>query len=334
MPTKEPQPLPRAKEQDRHHRCQRGPQPSRWNNPTLHPAQHSSQTHPSQRDHGQRCLQPTMQWGLHHHPAACKCQQKGNSLTPCQGWYQSWRQCVTPLCVLRPIPRSDQSSWPTHWPRPHQYQAHCIQWIPYTPIWCTPRTHHLATKLPWLLPPQGKIILVCCGHPWSCHPGSTLKWKLAVVKMNCAITVRQPSTHPAPVSTSSSPWSSQAHQVHWWLDQGISRSISRHWLIPWWIQNPTPSWCTSCDTCSQKMPHCLMSKGQRAPQQDGMPRCDHLCRQTNGLGILYHLCPEGQWQATSVPGSLWPHRGHLPWSSQDANHGRSCSWVCTLPLLH
>ena len=76
-----------------------------------------------------------------------------------------------------PIPRSDQSSWPTHWPRPHQYQTHHIQWIPYTSIWCTPRTHHLAARLPWCLPPQGKIILVCCRHPWSHHPGSTLKWE-------------------------------------------------------------------------------------------------------------------------------------------------------------
>ena len=83
---------------------------------------------------------------------------------------------VLPLHVFSmPIPRSDQSSWPTHWPRQCQYQAHCIQWIPYTSIWCTLRTHHLATKLPWCSPPQGKIILVCCGHPWSRHPGSTLK---------------------------------------------------------------------------------------------------------------------------------------------------------------
>ena len=42
-------------------------------------------------------------------------------------------------------------------------------------IWCTPRTHHLAARLPWCSPPQGKVILVCCGHPWSHHPGSTLK---------------------------------------------------------------------------------------------------------------------------------------------------------------
>ena len=82
---------------------------------------------------------------------------------------------LPPLCVFTPIPRSDQSSWPTHWPRPCQYQTHCIQQIPYTSIWCTLRTHHLATKSPWLSSPQGKIILVHSGHPWSCHPGSTLK---------------------------------------------------------------------------------------------------------------------------------------------------------------
>ena len=37
------------------------------------------------------------------------------------------------------------------------------------------RTHHLAARLPWLSPPPGKIILVCCRHPWSHHPGSTFK---------------------------------------------------------------------------------------------------------------------------------------------------------------
>ena len=71
--------------------------------------------------------------------------------------------------------------------------------------------------------------------------------KLAVVKMNCAITVRQPSTHPPTIPTTAAtnkpataPWSSQAHQVHWWLDQGIPRSVPRHWLIPQQIQNLTP----------------------------------------------------------------------------------------------
>ena len=217
-----------------------------------------------------------------------------------------------------PIPRSNQSSWPTHWPRPHQHPTRGIQWIPYTSIWCTPRTHHLATKLPWCLPPQGKIILVHCRHPWSCHPWSTLKWETCSCEdelchhhqttQHSSSTCFHYSSHK---QACYSPWSSKAHQVHWWLDQGIPRSVPRHWPIPWWIQNPTPSWCT----CPQEMPHHLTSKGQRAPRQDGMPRCDHLCRQTNGLGILNYLHPESQWQAMPVLGSPWPQRGHLPWSS-------------------
>ena len=60
MPTSEPQHPPRAEQQDRHHRCQWGPQPSKWYSPTLHPTQHNSQTHPSKRDNGWRCPCPTM----------------------------------------------------------------------------------------------------------------------------------------------------------------------------------------------------------------------------------------------------------------------------------
>ena len=48
-------------------------------------------------------------------------------------------------------------------------------WIPYTPIWCTLWAPHLAARPPWFLTPQGKLILVHCRHPWSHHPGSTLK---------------------------------------------------------------------------------------------------------------------------------------------------------------
>ena len=72
-----------AEEQDRCHRHQRGPQPSRWDSPTPHPTQHNNLEHSPRRDHGQRCTCPTMQWGLHHHPAAWNHQQKGNSLTLC-----------------------------------------------------------------------------------------------------------------------------------------------------------------------------------------------------------------------------------------------------------
>ena len=130
------------------------------------------------------------------------------------------------------------------------------------------------------------------------------------------------------------PMKQPSHQVHWWLDKWVPRLVQGHWQIPQWVQDLTPSWCTSRDTCPKEMSYCLMSKGQGAPWQDGMPRHDHLCRWTNGLGILYHLCPEGKWQAMSVPGSPWPQWGNPPWPPQDAHCGGSCSWVCTLLLLH
>ena len=79
-------------------------------------------------------------------------------------------------------------------------RLHCLQWIPYTPIWYTPWAHHLAARLPWLLTPQGKIILVCCRHPWSCHPWSTLKWRAGSCE-NELCHHRQPGTHPAHAST-------------------------------------------------------------------------------------------------------------------------------------
>ena len=44
--------------------------------------------------------------------------------------------------------------------------------IPLYGALCGPITWQ--ARLPWLSTPQGKIILVHCGHPWSCHPGSTL----------------------------------------------------------------------------------------------------------------------------------------------------------------
>ena len=118
-----------------------------------------------------------MQWGIHHPTAACKCQQKRDILTLHQGQYQSWRQCATPQYVLMPLSRSVQPNWPAHWPWSCQYQTHCLPWIPYTSIWCTPWAHHLAARLPWCLAPQGKLALVCCRHPGACHPGSAHKWK-------------------------------------------------------------------------------------------------------------------------------------------------------------
>ena len=153
--------------------------------------------------------------------------------------------------------------------------------------------------------------------------------KLAVVKMNCAITVRWPSTHPAPVFHYSSqkrdatvpeaakPIMSTDDLIkefpEWF--KGIGRFPSEYKI---WLHHDAHPVIHAPRKCPIPM-----SEGQGAPWQDGMPR----------LGILHYLCPEGKWWATSVLGSPWPQWGHLPWSSQDTHCGGSCSWVCTLSLL-
>ena len=81
-------------------------------------------------------------------------------------------------------------------------------------------------------------------------------------------------------------------------------------------------------------PHCLVPKGKGTPWKDKICGSDHPCRWAHGLGILHYLCSEGKGQAMPVLGSLWPQQGHLLRSSQDANCGGSCSWVCALLLLH
>ena len=187
-----------------------------------------------------------MQWGIHHHIATCKCQQKRDSLTLSQHWYQSWRECANPPCVLMPLSRSDQPSWPAHWPGSCQYLTHCLQWIPYTSIWCIPWAYCLAARPPWCSTPQGKLTLVCCGHPWSHHPGSALKWKTGShedelshhgqVTWHTSCTCSHYSSHN---QACYSPWSSQVHQVHWWLDKGVPGLIQGHWQIPWQVQGLT-----------------------------------------------------------------------------------------------
>ena len=142
-----------------------------------------------------------MQWGIHHHTAACKCQQKRNSLTPCQGWYWSWRQCL-PLHVFQHLYPGQMSSagLPTGLDhvstRLNTYNgSHIplygalhgpITWQPDCPGSWT----HRVNSYWYITDTPGPTIL---GLPSS--------EKLAVMKMNCAITVRQPSTHPAHVST-------------------------------------------------------------------------------------------------------------------------------------
>ena len=78
------------------------------------------------------------------------------------------------------------------------------------------------------------------------------------------------------------------------------------------------------------MPHLLTSKGQGAPQQNGVHGSDHPCRPAHKLGIINHLCPESKWQAMSVFRSPWPQWGHLLWSPQGAHCVGICPWVHTL----
>ena len=165
--------------------------------------------------------------------------------------------------------------------------------------------------------------------------------KLAVIKMNCAITVRQPGTHPAPVSTTvATTKPATAHEAaksirstddlikefpDWF--KGIGRFPSKYKI--WLCHDAHP-----VIHASRKCPIALHPKVKE--HLDKMECLGMITRidETNGLGILHYLSPEGKWWATSVLGSLWPQWGHPPWSPQDAHCGGSCSQVCTLSLLH
>ena len=83
-------------------------------------------------------------------------------------------KCVTPPCISMYIPKLDQPRWTAHWPGSCQHQANYLQQIPYSPIWCTLWPHHLVARWPWHLTSQGKLLLVCCRQPNSCHPMSSI----------------------------------------------------------------------------------------------------------------------------------------------------------------
>ena len=124
--------------------------------------------------------------------------------------------------------------------------------------------------------------------------------KLVVMKMNCAIMVRWPSTHPAPASTTAATTKpATVHEaaksirstddlIKEFLDQfkGIGRFPGKYKI--WLCHDAHPM-----IHAPKEMPHCLMLEGQGALWQDGMPRHDHPCRWTNRLGILHYLHPEG-----------------------------------------
>ena len=211
--------------------------------------------------------------------------------------------------------------------------------IPLYGAFCGPITWQPDCPGAW--PHRVKSYWYIADTPGAAILGLPSSEKLAVVKMNCAIMVRQPSTHPAPVSTTvatnkpatvpqaAKPIRSTDDLIKEFTDwfKGIGRFPSKYKI--WLCHDAHPVM-----HAPREMPHCLTSQGQGAPWQDGMPRWDHPCRWTNRLGILHYLCPEGKWQAMSVLGSPWPQWSHLPWSSQDAHCGGSCSWVCTFLLLH
>ena len=55
------------------------------------------------------------------------------------------------------------------------------------------------------------------------------------------------------------------------------------------------------------MPHCLTSKGQGAPRQDGMPRCDHPCQMNQQTGyppLPMSRSPDGELHLCLDPHDL------------------------------
>ena len=280
-----------------------------------------------------------MQWDIHHHTATCKCQQKGTASLHVRVDTRAGGN-VLPLCMFWCL-YPDQIS-PAGLPTGLDHistrlTAYNGSHIPLYGTLCGPISWQPDCPGTW----PHRVNSVCCRHPWSCHPGSTLQWETGSCEDELCHH-GQATWHTSCTcfhysgcnQAYYSPWNSQVHQVNWWLDKGVPREVQGHWQIPQQMQDPTLSWHPSCDTCPQEVPHHLMSEGQGAPWQDGMPRHDHLCRWTNGLGILHYLCLEGKWWAMSVLGSLWCQQGHPMQSPQDAHCGGSCSQVRALPILH
>ena len=85
---------------------------------------------------------------------------------------------VVPLHVFKHL-YPNQPSWPTHWTESCQHQANCIHQIPYTPKWHTPWANHLVARWPWHSTLKSKLLLVCCRHPQSCHPRSSIMQRVS-----------------------------------------------------------------------------------------------------------------------------------------------------------
>ena len=86
---------------------------------------------------------------------------------------------------------------------------------PYIPIWCTLWPHCLAARQPWHSTSQDQFIWYIADTPSPAILGLLSCERLVIMKMNCAITVRQPGTKPpspAPASiTATTPKPATVH---------------------------------------------------------------------------------------------------------------------------
>ena len=158
--------------------------------------------------------------------------------------------------------------------------------------------------------------------------------RLAVVKMNCAVTVAQPDTKPpssvpAPTVTVDKSIKSTDDLIKEFPDQftGIGRFPGEYTI--WLCHDVHP-----IIHAPRKYPIALCPKvNKHFNKIECMGVITNVDQPTDWV-FLNHLCPESKWWAISVFRSPWPQRGHLLQSPQDAHCGGSCPWICALTLLH
>ena len=97
---------------------------------------------------------------------------------------------VLPLHVFSPsLPKLDQPRCPAHWPGSCLHEANCIQWIPYTPIWGTSCPIIWWPGGPGAQPHKVNSYWHVADTPSPAIQGLPSCKRLAVVKMNCAVTI-------------------------------------------------------------------------------------------------------------------------------------------------
>ena len=168
--------------------------------------------------------------------------------------------------------------------------------------------------------------------------------KLAVMKMNCAITTTQPGTKPqcsAPVSTTvaitkpvTAPEAAKSisstddliKEFPDWFT-GIGRFPGKYKI--WLHRDAHP-----VIHAPRKGPIALYPKVKEPlDKMEHLGMITHVDKPIDWVSSITHV-QKGKWQAMAVLGSPWPQQGHLPRSSQDTNCRGSHSRVCTLSLLH